>query len=199
MPRGRKGRSPDQIRKERAEIARLYLQRMTQAEIGERLGLSRQQVGYELKAIRREWLESSVMDFNTRKAEELARIDHVEREFLTAWERSKAARETTTTEQTTGGEGDRVKAAIRKEQQVGDPRFLAGVQSCIEQRCKILGLNAATETRLTGKDGGPVVFSLEAVIAVEREEADRELEEWQRDRLHRNGSLPLPPGGSQVS
>jgi hypothetical protein len=73
--RGRQARSPDQIRKDRAEIARLYLQRLTQAEIGQRLGLSRQQVGYDLNAVREEWLQSALVDFNAKKAEELARID----------------------------------------------------------------------------------------------------------------------------
>src|SRR5262245_39781499 len=107
MPKGRRGRSPDQIRKDRAEIARLYLQRLTQAEIGQRLGLSRQQIGYDLEAVREEWLNSSLMDFNRRKAEELARIDHVEAEYLAAWEASKRVHETTTTEQITGGESDR--------------------------------------------------------------------------------------------
>jgi Homeodomain-like domain len=82
MRKGRRGRSPDQIRKDRAEIARLYLQRMTQSDIGARLGLSRQQIGYDLEAVRQAWLQSSLMDFNTRKAEELTRIDALEREHL---------------------------------------------------------------------------------------------------------------------
>src|SRR5262249_7786011 len=183
--------------KDRAEIANLYLQRKTQREIGEQLGLSRQQIGYDLDAVREERLQSSLMGFNKRKAEELARSYHLEPQYPLAWEASKQVHETTATEQIRGGEGERVKAAIRKEDQTGDPRYLAGVQWCIEQRCKLLGLHAPTESRLTGKDGGPVVFSLEAVIAAERGMADRELEEWQRDRLHRNGSLPLPPGSPE--
>ena len=168
MARGRRGRSQDQIRKDRAEIARLYLERKTQAEIGERLGLSRQQIAYELKAVRAEWLQSSLMDFNTRKAEELARIDALEREYLAAWEASKRAHETTTTEQTTRGDGERVRAAIRKEDQTGDPRYLVGVQWCIDRRCKIFGLDAPVETRLSGKDGPLVVLNVvEQVIGRE--------------------------------
>jgi hypothetical protein len=49
------------------------------------------------------------------------------------------------------------------------------------------------EQRVTGKDGGPVRFSMEETVA-----AERELEEWRRDRPQRNGSLPLPAGGTQV-
>jgi hypothetical protein len=156
MARGRKGRSPDQIARDRAEIARLYLQRRTQAEIAAQLGMSRQQVGYDLGAVRQGWLESSLTDFNARKAEELARIDRLEREYWDAWEASQRERETSTTEQTSDDDGQRMRASLRKVGQTGDPRYLAGVQSCIEQRCRLLGLNAPTETRLTGQGGGPL-------------------------------------------
>jgi hypothetical protein len=193
VSKGRKGRTPDQIRSDRAEIARLYLQRWTQAEIGQHLGLSRQQVGYDLAAIREEWLQSSLVNFGARKAEELARIDRLEREFWGAWEASKKEKETTTSEQVNKGGDEQIKAAIRKEERTGDPRYLAGVERCIERRCKILGMDAPIETRLTGQDGGPIRFSLEEAVA-----ADRELEEWNRDRLQSNGSLPLPPGGAEV-
>jgi hypothetical protein len=47
--------------------AHLYLKRVTQAEIGAKLGLSRQQVGYDLEAIRREWLESLVSSMSARE------------------------------------------------------------------------------------------------------------------------------------
>jgi hypothetical protein len=156
MSRGRKGRSPDQIRSDRAEVARLYLKRWTQAEIAAKLGLSRQQIGYDLEGVRQEWLQSSLMDFNARKAEELARIDQLEREYLDAWEASKKEKETTTSEQSTGGDGEKVKAAIRKIEQTGDPRYLAGVERCIERRCKIVGMDAPVESRLTGAGGGPI-------------------------------------------
>jgi hypothetical protein len=192
VSKGRKGRTPDQIRRDRADVARLYLEGHTQAEIGSHLGLSRQQIGYDLEAVRREWLQSSLMDFNAKKAEELAKIDRLEREYWSAWEASKKERQTSITEQTTDAEGERLKAGIRKVEH-GDPRYLAGVERCMEQRAKILGLHAPTETRLTGKDGGPITFSLEEAVA-----AQRELENWQHDRLQYNGCLPLLPGGPQV-
>jgi hypothetical protein len=157
MSKGRKGRSPDQIRKDRTEIARLYLEGLTQAEIGLRLSLSRQQVGYDLESVRREWLKSSLMDFNVRKAQELAKIDHHERVCRAAWEESKQVREITTTEQVTGADGERVKAALRKENQTGDPRYLAGIQWCIEQRCKILGLNAPQRHQHGGDYDSPSI------------------------------------------
>jgi hypothetical protein len=68
----------------------------------------------------------------------------------------------------------------------------------LQDEAKLEGLYPATKTELTGKNGGPMVFCLEEVIAADRAIAAQEMEEWQRDRLHRNGSLPLPQGGPQV-
>jgi hypothetical protein len=52
---------------------------------------------------------------------------------------------------------------------------------------------AIEERRLTGKGGGPLKFSLEDAVA-----ADKELEEWQNERVQPPGDGALPQGGSQV-
>jgi hypothetical protein len=180
MSRGRKGRSPDQIRKDRVEIAGLYLQGWTQAEIGAKLGLSRQQIGYDLAAVRQEWLRSTLVNFDAKKAEELARIDRLEREYWAAWEKSRNGHETTTTEQTTTPQGERSKAAIRREDQPGDPRYLAGVQWCIEQRCKVLGLNAPHKVAPTTPDGQePYRLTIEDFT-----QARNRAQEWRRERFN---------------
>jgi Helix-turn-helix domain len=179
MSKGRKGRSPDQIRKDRAEIAALYLQGHTQRDIGVKLGLSRQQVGYDLDAVRREWLQSSLMDFNARKAEELARINRLEQHYWAAWEASKKERQTSTTEQTTGADGERLKAGIRKEEQTGEARYLAGVQWCISKRCEILGLDAPKKIAPTTPDGRePYRLTVEDFT-----QARNRTEEWRRERF----------------
>lgn len=89
-------------------IAHLYLQRKTQAEIGETVGISQQQVSYDLKAIRRRWAESANEAIGKRMAEEIARIDRLEREHWRAWDMK------------------------------GDPRYLEGVMSCIQKRMETL-------------------------------------------------------------
>ena len=48
--------------------------------------------------------------------------------------------------------GASTEAAIRKEEQVGDARFLDGVMKCIQKRCEILGLNAPSRLAWTDKD-----------------------------------------------
>src|SRR5262245_35177432 len=184
MSKGRKGRTSDQIRRDRVEVARLYLGGWTPAEIGQQMGLSRQQIGYDLEAVRREWLQSSLVDFNARKAEELAKIDRVEREYWEAWEASKKERQTSTTEQTTDADGERLKAGIRKVEQTGDPRYLAGVERCIEQRAKILGLHAPQKVAPTTPDGQePFRLTVEDFV-----QARNRTEEWRRERFGSPGT-----------
>ena len=130
----------------REDVARRYLQGQTQSEIADVFGVSQAQISKDLAAIRAAWLASAMRDFDAAKAQELAKIDTVEREYWLAWERSKKDKEISVQE---GGEVDpqtrkpRIKKVVmRKEGQAGNPAFLAGVLTCIERRCSILGLDA---------------------------------------------------------
>jgi hypothetical protein len=139
------------------ETAALYLRGLTHQEIAQRLKVSRQQIGYDLKVLQKRWQESALADFNAKKAAELARVDELERTYWDAWERSCQAREVTTQERTQGGDGQtdeaRLKAGVRKEQRDGTPEFLRGVERCIELRCKITGAFAAVKIAPTTPDG----------------------------------------------
>ena len=158
-------RNATQIAHDRREIARLYLrERLTQAEIGDRLGMTRQMVTYDLRALRREWLDAGLMDLTEHKARELAKTNELERTYWAAWEQSQEVRTTSTTGQTSGGVAH---AQIRKETREGNPAFLAGVQWCIDRRCKLLGLDAPTQSWLSGPKGGPIEVT-EVTAARER-------------------------------
>ena len=108
-------RTAHQIAKDRKTVSRLYLEGLTQYEIAERMGVSQPQISYDLAAVRRSWVEATLLDLDEHKAIELERINAVMREFWKAWERSKAAG-------------------------VGNPRLLLGILECGRQRCKLLGL-----------------------------------------------------------
>jgi transcriptional regulator with XRE-family HTH domain len=122
----------------REDVARRYLQGQTQSEIAGVFGVSQAQISKDLAAIRAAWLASAVRDFDAAKAQELAKIDTVEREYWLAWERSKKDKETEYSEDSSKG----FKSGKRREGQAGNPAFLAGVLTCIERRCAILGLDA---------------------------------------------------------
>lgn len=113
-----------------AIIARLYLEGKTHQEIAEYISdrpdtsytLTRQAITKELKKLRETWLTTSLVNVNEKRAEELAKIDRLEREYWDAWEASQA------------------------ESDDGDPRYLQGVQWCISRRIKIFGLDAPKRT-----------------------------------------------------
>jgi hypothetical protein len=129
-------------------LATHYLRGKTHGELAEILGVSRQQIGYDLKTLQKRWRASSLANFDAAKAQELAKIDALERAYYEGWERSVGQKETKTAEKTSGGESDRTKAVSRHEQRDGNPAFLAGIQWCIEQRCRILGIVAKPGTEV---------------------------------------------------
>jgi len=157
-----KRRSNGQLARDRRRIADLYLQGWTQVDIADETRLSQATISRDLKALQSDWLESALIDFNAAKARELAKIDRLEREYWTAWERSCEDAETIRQEGKgkKGEDGKLVppdKIVRTAKGQAGDPRFLAGVQWCIERRCKILGIDAPQRTELTGADGSDLI------------------------------------------
>lgn len=150
-------RTKTQIKKDRATIARLYLQGKLQVEIAERLDLTQQQISYDLKIIRKQWLDSSIRDFDELRSQELAKIDNLELEYWEAWQRSLEPKKMESyktvgdgTQDNTGREKIVKGEAVAKEEtRDGDPRFLQGVQWCIERRCKLLGFDEAAKVDMT--------------------------------------------------
>ena len=125
----------------RQEVAARYIRGEYQSVIARDLGITQSQISYDLKAIRAEWLKSTLRDFDALKSEQLAKVDEIERAAWEGWQRSLLPREVTVTEASEGARPGR-KATMRKEGQGGDPRFLQVIQKAIDQRCQILGIGA---------------------------------------------------------
>lgn len=122
----------------RVEVAQRYLRGEMQSEIARSFGVTQQQISQDLKAIRAFWLASAIRDFDAAKAQELAKIDEVERAAWSGWARSQEDKEVSFHE--TGVKGSR--SGSRQEGQSGNPAFLTTILTCIERRCAILGLDA---------------------------------------------------------
>ena len=131
-----------------SEIKDCYLRGETQMSIAAKFNLSQSQISRDLSTIQRRWRESSLVDINEARQRELDRIDVLEREYWGAWQDSRGEQQRSTASKT----GDQSRAQIVKYASAGDPRFLAGVQWCVEQRCKLLGLNAPTKHELKVDD-----------------------------------------------
>lgn len=151
-------RSKAELTETRSRVAHLYLKGLSQRDIAEAVGISRDMVVHDLEAIRTEWKRSAIFDFNLAEQMQLAKIDVVEKEMWDAWERSKANRDVTVTRQrrrSLPAAGDAVldniaEAIKRTEQRDADPRFMQVIMDCIKERNKILGLYAAQEIRHSG-------------------------------------------------
>jgi len=127
----------------RREVGRLYLQGWTQPEIAEEFEVSQPTISRDLAALREEWLQSALVDFNEARSKELAKIDALELEYWEAWHRSIQDAERETKKAIAVGDKEVKREATKTtEGQAGDPRFLSGVQWCINKRCEILGLDA---------------------------------------------------------
>ena len=142
-------RTPFQIERDRRDVADLYLKGWIQARIAEDLDKSddrdyeftRSMVGYDLRALQKAWQKSALVNIDQAKAKELAKVDRLEREYWNAWERS-CAPAITTRQEGKAVEGGVERIVSTSVERKGDPRFLQGVQWCIERRCKIIGIDA---------------------------------------------------------
>jgi acyl-CoA-binding protein len=125
----------------------MILQGKTQQEIANFLELDRSMVSREVKAIRQEWKQSSVRDFDESRGQKLAELEVVKSELWQAWQESKQQKETTLQEQIalldeggTDGAGKRIKVATKQQSTTGDVAYLSGIVSCIKEESKLLGL-----------------------------------------------------------
>ena len=152
-------RTKTQRARDHKRIADLYLRGWTQMDIAEELETSNATICRDLKTLHAAWLKSSLEDYDEAKGRELAKIDKLEFEYWLAWERSYQNKEVGTRKTVSTGELERREAIKREERQFGDPRFLTGIQWCINKRCEVLGLDAPKKIDATS-DGAPL-FNLE--------------------------------------
>lgn len=140
-----------------AETARMHLQGMTQWQIAEQLNVSAVTICRDLKKLGQRWLEKADIDFDKKKAEELAKLDKVEATAWKAWEKSCQRKFEKGRKSREGGiKGSFDEDWEREEDRDGDPRFLDIVYKCILKRMEILGLDAPKKVVHTGPGGGPI-------------------------------------------
>jgi len=172
MVDNRNTRSRFQRESDRRTVTKLYLQGKTQSEIGEIVGVSRSQVGYDLAVVRKQWLKQTSIALEEHTAQQLAELGMVAGEAWAAWERSLSPREITIVEQVDDGTR---KAVIRKEERDGSSSYLEIILRCIERRCRILGLDASLKAEVSVGGGlaslSKLMYERQALEAAERGEA----------------------------
>jgi hypothetical protein len=144
-------RTTHERERDRERVAELYLGGHTYREIAEILSSERDYtlvhstVLRDMKVVEEQWRERATKHLSDWKAQELARIDKVERAAWEAWERSIGQHEVCT-EKSGGQYGP--ERQVKTEELAGDPRYLDKVAWCVSERCKILGLYAPAQTML---------------------------------------------------
>ena len=110
------------------------------------------------------WREQMFEHIDEWLALKLRELAELRAEAYAAWERSKENAQTVrTTSAIFEGKDDKplsvgtllvpVEEVVTEKGQTGDPRFLAIVDKCIEQECKLLGLYAPQRLALTDPTG----------------------------------------------
>ena len=164
MPR----RSAFQREKDLFDLASRYLRGEAQAIIAHDMNVSQMQISDDLRTLQARWRKSTTLLLDKHKATELAKIDLLECTYWDAWQRSLLPAETTTTKRITGDK-PHDEAALRKQGKEGNATFLAGVQWCIERRCKLLGLDAGDQS---DRDLNAAIERELASLAQRRQAAD---------------------------
>jgi hypothetical protein len=127
-----KRRSKSQLTRDRKRVAELYLKGRLQVEIAEELGVDQSTISRDIDYLIDEWQADSINAIDIALGRELAKINLLEETYWTEWQTSKEPN-----------------ARV-------DPRFLQGVQWCVNRRIKLLGLDGPVRKEITGKDGGPI-------------------------------------------
>lgn len=164
----KRGQHAIQVR--RSRVSQLYLRRFSQWDIAQKCGVDRSVISKDLKAIHQEWEENRAGERSRWIGRELAAIDRLERTCWRAWDRSRKDAETRTAKTVRTAGGERTEASKREEGQTGDPRFLAGIERCIELRCKILGIITSKHEH-SGPDGGAIPVEVREIVVRNRSEA----------------------------
>lgn len=114
-------------------------------EVNQRHGrkITYQTVSNEIKKLLKEWEKSRNEIIDHQKFVELAKIDRLEKTYWDGYDKScQPVKKTSTKKKGSVKQVDNVEMVSNEETRVGDPRFLDGIKWCIEQRCKIFGINA---------------------------------------------------------
>lgn len=157
-------RSPVQVEYDRMEEAAMYLKGIPAREIHQYLldnreyEISLRTVYEDIKQVREQWKESYLRDYDAAKSQELARIDELEREYWDSYRRSlrdKEEKESESKQDEQLGRGGKVvtgysskKARHKVEKRDGNPKYLEGIERCIQLRAKILGLDEPKKVQI---------------------------------------------------
>lgn len=126
------------------QVADMYMVKgKTQLEIAEELGVSVGTIAKDIKKIRYEYSMKRMEKVEMQRKIENLKLDAIEKEAWGAWQRSIGKSRRTVTRK--NNEGNIIDETITEDELVGDPRFLTTIQSCMDRRMRLNGLDQPQE------------------------------------------------------
>lgn len=140
-----------ELEERKSLIADLYfVQHKTMQQVAAILGISTDTVSADIRRIKDDLANKRLDRLQGYLHIELAKLDKVEREAWAAWERSIGKSVKKIKKEHSSGDWTE---EIVEETLVGDPRFLNQVQSAIDRRIRLLGLDAPQEILVNTMEG----------------------------------------------
>jgi len=151
--------------KDRSMIMQLYIEGLNYRDISilvseaRDYSISYTTVGEDIKRCLEDWKAKRDDKVELYITIELAKIDALEREYWEAWKKSKNNYEQKSAKiirnkggKEIGGTIDKEETSVKQLVEFGDPRFLQGIERCIQKRIDLLGLDAAKNLNVNYKD-----------------------------------------------
>ena len=158
---GHRGQQKIRAAQLRPKVVKLYLEGLTQRQIGKEVGLTQSSISKLIQASLRNWQESELANVEQYVRDELERLAIIEARAWEGWERSCEDAVRVTTKAIEVEPKDKEAAKIpgverttTREGQAGDARFLEVALKCVAKRCALLGLDAPKEQ--INYDGGAI-------------------------------------------
>jgi hypothetical protein len=168
-------RNRTQRERDREQVAALHLQGLSHREIAEQLGVSRQQVTYDLKIIRELWKERAATAPARRREEMLAEFEYAKRAAWDAFRRSQEPKVRRKTYRRTNARGVDEHAEIVSENRPGDMRCVLAAVAVVAKLSEYL--------RLDAEPPPPVFLPYKEVVVKDRAHLDRLREVAKRENL----------------
>jgi len=132
-------RSKSQLARDRKRVSELYLKGWLQVDIAQELNVDQSTISRDIKSLISEWKNEASSNTDELIAHELSRINLLEQTY---WEQFEASKDPVVRRKTAKKvDGQTTEATQEISLGTGDPRFLQGVQWCVERRIKLLGLD----------------------------------------------------------
>lgn len=146
-------RNEYEIQKDDKLISELYLKGYSYRKIAEKINsdtsrpytLSFQTIGEDVKRMLKAWKEARDANIDEWVTGELEKLAKLEQTYWEAWE--KTVKDWTRMAVKKGDKGGVPFAedTMTDVKMFGDPRYLQGIERCIQKRCELLGLDAPKE------------------------------------------------------